>query len=129
MVSYDVGRNIWQAPAARHSPSYEGRLYKYALRGRARVTRYDPISIWEIDMSDRYGRSDINGISIGISISNMGYQFGIRYVDMLIYHIDMVVILDIDMQYGLMIWEMIVSKWSSPISILDILSLWAGPHN
>jgi hypothetical protein len=25
-----------------------------------RVTRYDPISIWQIDMGYRYGRSDIN---------------------------------------------------------------------
>jgi len=42
---------------------------------------------------------------------------------MVVYHIDMV-ILDIDMGYGLMIWEMIVSIWSSPISILwDVLSL------
>jgi len=29
-----------------------------------RVTGYDPISIWEIDMGDRYGRSDINEKSI-----------------------------------------------------------------
>jgi len=28
-----------------------------------RVTTYDPISIWEIDMGDRYERSDIDGIS------------------------------------------------------------------
>ena len=37
------------------------------------------------------------------------------------------VILDIDMGYGLMIWEMTVSIWSSSISIRDILSLctWA----
>jgi len=42
---------------------------------------------------------------------------------MIIHHIDMV-ILDIDMGYGLMIWEMTVyvSKWSSPISIWDIMS-------
>jgi hypothetical protein len=48
-------------------------------------------SIWEIDMGDRYGRSDINAISIGISIWNMCYRFGIWYIDM--------VILDIDMGY------------------------------
>ena len=36
-------------------------------------------------------------------------------------HIDMVT-LDIDMGYGLMIWEMKVSIWSSPISIWDSLS-------
>ena len=28
-----------------------------------RVTRYDPISIWEIDMEAGYGTWDINGIS------------------------------------------------------------------
>ena len=87
------------------------------------MTRYDPIPIWEIDMGDRYGRSDINEISIGISIWDMGYRHGIWYIDMVIYHIDMV-ILDIDMGYGLMIWEMIVSIRSSSVSIWDILSLW-----
>ena len=39
-----------------------------------------------------------------------------------IYHIDMV-ILDVDMGYGLMIWGMTVSIWSSSISIWDVLSL------
>jgi len=72
-----------------------------------RVTRYDPISIWEIDVGYRYGRSDINEISIGT-------------------HIDMV-ILNIAMGYGLMIWEMTVSIWSSWRSIWDILSLWPYP--
>jgi len=52
----------------------------------------------------------------------MGYRYGIRYIDMVIYHIDMV-ILDIDLGHGLMIWEMTVSISSSPISIWDILSL------
>jgi len=33
------------------------------------------------------------------------------------------VILDTDVGYGLMIWEMTVSIWSSPISIWVILSL------
>jgi hypothetical protein len=42
---------------------------------------------------------------------------------MVIHHIDMV-ILDIGMGYGLMIWEMTVSIWSSPALIWDILSLW-----
>jgi len=32
-----------------------------------------------------------------------------------------------DMGYGLLIWEMTVSIWSSPISIRDVLSLWRGP--
>jgi len=41
---------------------------------------------------------------------------------MVIYHIDMV-ILDIDMGYGLMMWEMMASIRSSSISIWDILSL------
>ena len=59
---------------------------KFAVCGPGRVTRYDR----EIDMGDRYGRSNINEISIGISIWNMRYPFGIWYVDMVIYHIDMV---------------------------------------
>ena len=41
---------------------------------------------------------------------------------MVVCHID-IVILDIDMGYGLMIWEMTASIRSSPISIWDILSL------
>jgi len=41
-------------------------------------------------MGDRYGRSAINEISIGLSIWNMACRFGIRYIDMVIYHIDMV---------------------------------------
>jgi len=45
---------------------------------------------------------------------------------MIIHHIDMV-ILDIDMGYGLMIWEMTVSIWSSWISMWDILSLCSVP--
>ena len=40
----------------------------------------------------------------------MGYPFGIRCIDMFIYHIHMV-ILDIDMGYELMMWEMAVSIW------------------
>jgi hypothetical protein len=59
-------------------------------------------------MGDRYGRSDINGISIVISTHNIGCGYGIWYVDLVIYHIDMV-ILDIDVGYGIMIWEMTVS--------------------
>jgi hypothetical protein len=74
-------------------------------------------------MGDRYGRSDINGVSIGISIWNMGYRYdGIWHVDIVVYHIDMV-ILDIDMGYGLLTWEMTLSIRSSPISIWGILSL------
>jgi len=42
---------------------------------------------------------------------------------MVIYNIDMF-ILDIDMEYGFMIWDMTVSIWSYHISIIwDILSL------
>jgi hypothetical protein len=74
-------------------------------------------------MGDRYRRSDINDTSIGISIWDMGYRYGIWYIDMVNHHIDMV-IPEIDMGYGLMIWEMTVSMWSSSISIWDILSLW-----
>ena len=62
-------------------------------------------------MGYRYGRPDINGITLGISICNMGYRYGRWYIAMVIYHIDMV-ILDIDM-----------ALLSSPISIWDILSL------
>jgi len=50
------------------------------------------------------------------------YRYGTRFIDMVIHHIDMV-ILDIDMGYGLMIWERRGLIWSSPISIWDILSL------
>jgi len=69
-------------------------------RCRARVTRYDPILIWEMDMGDRHG---------------------IWFIAMVVYHFD-IVILDIDMGYGLMIWEMTVSMRSSSRSIWDILS-------
>ena len=74
-------------------------------------------------MGDRYGRSNINETSIGISVWNMGYRYGIWDIDMVIYPIDMV-ILDIGMEYGLMIWEMTVSIRSSPISIWDVWSHW-----
>jgi hypothetical protein len=57
----------------------------------------------------------------------MAYRYGIWYIDIVIYHIDMV-IRDIDMKYSLMIWEMTVSIRSLPISIWDILSLWAIPR-
>ena len=62
------------------------------------------------------------GISISISIWDMCYRYEIWYVDMVIHHIDMV-ILDIDMGYGLMIWEMTVSILSSWISMWDTWSL------
>jgi hypothetical protein len=61
-------------------------------------------------MGDRYGRSDINGIPIRMSIWNMGYRYRMWSIDMVIYHINMV-ILDIDMGYGLMSWETTVSIW------------------
>ena len=70
----------------------------------------------------RYGTSDINRISIGIPIWYMGYQFSRRYIDVAIYHIDMV-ILDIDVGYVLLIWEMTVSIWSSSLSIWELFSL------
>ena len=42
-----------------------------------RVTRYDPISIWEIDMGDRYGiwADDMgeDSIDMVILLSDMGY--------------------------------------------------------
>ena len=53
-------------------------------------------------MEYRFGRSDINEISIGTSIWDMCYRYGMWYIDMIICHIDMV-ILDIDMGYELMI--------------------------
>jgi len=54
-------------------------------------------------------------VGYGLSMWDMGYRLGIRDIDIVIYHIDMV-IQDIDAGYGLMIWEMTVSIW-------DILSL------
>ena len=77
-------------------------------------------------MGDRYGKSDNNYIWKGISIWDMCDQFEIWCIDMIIYHIDTVV-LGIHMGYGLMMWEMTVSIWSSPISIWEILSLWSLP--
>ena len=68
------------------------------------------------------GISDINGMSIWVLIWYMGYRYGMWYIDTVIHHIDMV-ILDIDMGYGILIWEMTVSMLSSWISIWDILSL------
>jgi hypothetical protein len=47
---------------------------------------------------------------------NLGYQYRIRYIDMVLYHIAMV-IMDIDMGYDVMIWKMTVSIWLSSISI------------
>ena len=55
----------------------------------------------------------------------MDYRYGTWAIDMVIYHIDMV-ILDMEMGDGLMIWEMTVSIWSSPMSIWDILPLCLG---
>jgi hypothetical protein len=48
------------------------------------------------------------------------HRYGIWYIDMVIYHIDNV-ILDIDMGYDLMIWERTASIWSFSISVWDIL--------
>jgi len=39
------------------------------------------------DIVDRYGSADVNGISIGISIWDMGYGYRLRYIDMAIYGI------------------------------------------
>ena len=47
------------------------------------MTRYYPISIWEIDMG--CGRPDINGLSIGSSIWDIGYRYVIWYIDMVIH--------------------------------------------
>ena len=72
----------------------------------------------------RYGRS-IREIDMGHRTSmryRYEYRYGIQFIDMVIYHID-TVILETDMGYGLMIWEMTTSIWLSSISIWDILSL------
>jgi hypothetical protein len=53
----------------------------------AGLSHDDPISIWEIDMGYRYGRSDIIEISTGTSIWDMGYRDD--SIDMVILHIDM----------------------------------------
>jgi hypothetical protein len=84
------------------------------------LTRNDPISIWEIDLGDQYGRSDLNEISIVSSIWNMGHRYWTWYVHVVIYHFDMV-ILDIELGYGLSLREMTVSIW-------DILSLRMTPY-
>ena len=88
--------------------------------GRRMTIYNDRISIWDIDMGDRYAGSDVNGILTGIPTLDMCYRYGIWYIDMVIYHIDMV-ILDTDMGYGSMIWEMTVSIRSSPIVINHIV--------
>jgi len=71
-------------------------------------------------MGYRYGRSDINKISVW----DMVNRYEILVIDMIIHHM---VILGIVMGYGLMIWEMTESIWSSPISICDILSQTGFP--
>jgi len=66
-------------------------------------------------MGDRYGRSDTNELSIGISIWNMGYQCWTWYIDMVSYHIDMVGnrygIWADDMGDGVSIWSSLISIW------------------
>jgi len=54
--------------------------------------------------------------------TSIRYRYGIWVIDMVIHHIDMV-ILDTDIGYGLMIWELTVSIWEMTISIWDMLSL------
>ena len=53
-------------------------------------------------MAYRMGHIDINGKSTWVSIWDMRYRYGIWYIDMVIHHIDMV-ILDFDIGYGLSI--------------------------
>jgi len=81
-------------------------------------------------MGDRYGIFiwDV-GYLLDIDRGfDIGYRYGIWYAEMGIYHID-ALILGIDMGYGLMIWEMTISIWSSSVSILwDILSLSQEGH-
>ena len=72
----------------------------------------------------RYGIWDINEISIWASTWDMGYRYGIWYIDMVIHHIDMV-ILDIDMGYKTSIWEMTVSILFVMLDIdMGYLVLW-----
>ena len=54
---------------------------------------------------------------------DIGYGISI-WLSTVCAYIDMV-ILDIDVEYGLMMWEMKVSIWSFCKSIWDILSLWS----
>jgi len=61
--------------------------------------------IWDIDIDMGYGD-----------------RYGIWNIDMVIYHIDMV-ILDVDIGHGILIRGMTVSILSSLISMWDILSL------
>ena len=66
----------------------------------------------------RQGAAGRVTIYVPIWVVDMGWC-----IHTLIYHID-IVILDINMGYGLMIWEMTVSIWEMTMSIWDILSLW-----
>jgi len=54
-------------------------------------------------------------MSIGMSVWYMDYRHGILVIHM--------VILDIDMGYGLMIWEMTISIWSSSIDMGYLVTL------
>jgi hypothetical protein len=69
------------------------------------------ISIWDIDMGYRISMRYRYGYRYGIWEIDMGYG-----ISMVIHHID-IVILDIDVGYGLMIWEMTVTILPSRISI------------
>jgi len=66
-------------------------------------------------MGDRYGRSDVNEISIGFSIWNMVYRYGIWCIDIVIYHIEMVIL-----GYRCGIWANDMGDGSIDMVILDI---------
>jgi hypothetical protein len=68
----------------------------------ARVTRYDVISIWEIDMGDGYGKSDRYGY-LPYRCGHPGYRYGIwandmgdESIDTVISHIDVGYLVTLD---------------------------------
>jgi len=119
---------MWRAtyarPVARHVVKRisNPRLLRYmtlftwqAMSARPIVTSYN----LEIDMGDRTSMKYRLEYRYGMCAIDLGYSISIRLST-----ISIMVILDIDTGYGLMMWEMTVSIRSSPISIWDILSLW-----
>jgi hypothetical protein len=65
-----------------------------------RVERYDPISIWEIDMGDRTSMT-----------CRLGYRYGIW---------------DIDLAYGISLWLSAISIWSSWPRLLPAVQAHGG---
>jgi len=71
------GLNWFQIAPPHPDLAHECAVLRHCARVCVRVTRLIGISMWDIDMGHRYGISDINGISIWISIWDMGYRYGI----------------------------------------------------